>query len=343
MTRFPPLSRTRLVEILDKIKDVSVAVFGDLCIDIYWDVDMRMSELSRETPHFAMPVVGERISLGGGGNVAANLAALLPKQAYACGLIGDDWRGRELIALCKAADIDTSHIVCGMGLISNAFCKPMRRGISSTIYEDPRLDFANVVPYGQEIEGAMIKALDAVATKADVLCISDQLPTNVYGAVTPRVREHILKLAASGLTVVADSRDRIGEYKNVILKPNEVEGARAAGLPAAGNINEYAQAAAKLSAMQKCEVVMTIGADGSLYAFEGSVTHVPAFPVPGDIDICGAGDSFISGFSLAIAAGASRPEAAFFAGLCSGVTIQKIGATGTATAEEVLGWFDKCK
>ena|GEM_PF-4288646 len=43
------------------------------------------AELSRETPHFAMPVVEERVSLGGGGNVAANMAALLdnaPRYLY---------------------------------------------------------------------------------------------------------------------------------------------------------------------------------------------------------------------------------------------------------------------
>jgi bifunctional ADP-heptose synthase (sugar kinase/adenylyltransferase) len=55
----------------------------------------------------------------------------------------------------------------------------------------------------------------------------------------------------------------------------------------------------------------------------------------------GAGDTFLSGFALALAAGAARPEAAYFAGLCGEVTIQKIGMTGTASAEEILCWFDR--
>jgi len=358
MEPFAPITRTRLQEILDKIKTVRAAIFGDLCIDVYWDVDMRMSELSRETPHFAMPVVKERISLGGGGNVAANLAALAPKQVLAGGLIGNDWRGHELTSIMTSLDIDSSNIVRGEGLITNAFCKPMRRGISDTVYEDPRLDFANVTPFGPDIEDAMIKDLDTLAARADILCICDQLPTNVYGAITEKVRQHLHKLAADGLTIVVDSRDKIGMYKNMILKPNEVEATRAVEIATENGLDEqirlqsyqqgqpvsllqkHANAAMALSSMNNTDVIMTIGPEGALYAHKGEVTHIPAFAVRGDIDIVGAGDSFISGFSLASAAGASPPEAAFFAGLCSGVTIQKIGTTGTASAEEVLGWYD---
>jgi len=346
MQTFDNMTRQRLCEILEKIPKVKAAVFGDLCLDIYWLADMKMSELSRETPHFAMPVVEERISLGGGANVAANMAALKPQQMIAAGMIGRDWRGSELINLMDNTGIKTEHIVCEEGLTTNAFCKPLRMGISSTVYEDPRLDFANVKPFGIETENALIASLDKIAKQVDILCVSDQLPVTVYGAVTQRVREHILKLAHNGLTVVADSRDRIGLYHGIILKPNEVEGARAAGLSIAENhgtvnIMDYAEAAILLSKKQDSEVIMTIGEKGSLYAAQGNVTHIPARTVTGEIDIVGAGDTFLSGFSLALAAGASRPEAAFVAGLCSEVTIQKIGMTGTACKEEILTWFDK--
>jgi len=326
----------RIKEILEKIKTVRVAAFGDICIDIYWHVDMRMSELSRETPHFAMPVVKERLSLGGGGNVLANMAALCPRQVLAGGLIGDDWRGREIVGLMEAAGIDTRHIVCEAGLISNAFCKPLRRGITDIVYEDPRLDFANVEPFDTEVEERLISSLDKLAASANILCISDQLPLNVYGAVTKRVREHILSLAKDGLTVVVDSRDKIGLYTNAILKPNEVEGARAVGLDAVNDLEGCAKAAQALAKRQLSEVIMTVGEKGSIYVSGDKITHIPAQTVTGEIDIVGAGDSFISGFALALAAGASRPEAAYFAGLCSAITIKKIGTTGTASPEEII-------
>ncbi|MCL2030939.1 MAG: PfkB family carbohydrate kinase [Oscillospiraceae bacterium] len=326
----------RLCEILKRIENVRAAIFGDLCLDVYWHADMRMSELSRETPHFPMPVVEERISPGGGANVAANMAALKPGRVMAAGTAGRDWRGRELFRLMEESGVISEYIVREAGLVTNAFCKPLRKGISAAVYEDPRLDFANTAPLGEAVEDALITALDALAPQVDILCISDQLPANVYGAVTERVRGHILKLARNGLTVAADSRDRIGLYRDMILKPNEVEGARAAGMAAASGLRDYAEAASVLSRKQACAVIMTVGANGSLYAADGTVTHIPAHPVTGEIDIVGAGDSFLSGFSLALAAGASRLEAAFFAGLCSEVVIQKIGTTGTASPEEIL-------
>jgi rfaE bifunctional protein kinase chain/domain len=332
------MTRRRLCEILERVQTVRAAVYGDLCLDIYWHADMRMSELSRETPHFAMPIVAEYISLGGGGNVAANMAALRPKAVFASGTAGRDWRGRELMRLTGDMGVDTTYVVCREGLVTNAFCKPMRRGLSDMVYEDPRLDFANLQPLGEQVEDALIKALDNIAGQADILCVSDQLPLNVYGAVTDRVRGHILGLANNGLTVVADSRDKIDKYlgKNIIIKPNEIEAARAADKQANGCVEP--DLALYLS--QNREVVMTLGPLGSVYAADGKATRIPACKAPGETDTVGAGDTFISGFALAVAAGASRLEAAYFAGLCSEVTIQKIGTTGTASPREVLERYD---
>ena len=51
---------------------VTAMVVGDVCLDAYWMADMRLSSLSRETPHHNMPVVEERYALGAAGNVMAN-------------------------------------------------------------------------------------------------------------------------------------------------------------------------------------------------------------------------------------------------------------------------------
>lgn len=72
------LSLSRLKELLQRIEGVRVGVMGDLCLDVYWHIDMRRSELSRETPHYNLPVDWERYSPGAGGNVVKNIAALRP-------------------------------------------------------------------------------------------------------------------------------------------------------------------------------------------------------------------------------------------------------------------------
>ncbi len=59
-----------LLPLFSKLDTLRVAVLGDFCLDMYWHADMRRSVLSRETPHFPLPVVKERFSPGGAGNVA---------------------------------------------------------------------------------------------------------------------------------------------------------------------------------------------------------------------------------------------------------------------------------
>jgi len=331
------MARERLCELLEKIRGVRAAILGDLCLDVYWLADMKRSELSLETPHFPLPVVEERMSPGGGGNAAANLAALEPMKVFAVGVTGEDWRRAELLKLLGARGIDTAHVNSVPGIVTNAYCKPLRAGISETIYEDPRLDFCNYEPLGAEAEDAVIASLDAVVRDVDVLCVSDQ---HAFGVCTPRVRGHILTLARGGLTIVVDSRYNIDAYSRAILKPNEKECASAIGAACLEKLDDYEEAALKLSHKCGSEVIMTIGAQGAIYTDGSGATHIPARKVNGEIDIVGAGDTFMSGFSLALAAGAARPEAACLAALCSEVTIRKIGCTGDATPEEALAHYD---
>ncbi|MDR3644110.1 MAG: PfkB family carbohydrate kinase, partial [Clostridia bacterium] len=273
---FGGLEAARLDDLLVKAGRVRAAVIGDLCLDVYWYADMTKSELSRETPHFPLPVVGERMSPGAGGNVAANIAALSVQSTLALGVVGRDWRGSSLIEQLSARGIDTGGIVVSSGRTTNAYCKPLRKGISSLEYEDPRIDFDNFTPLLRADEQELIAALDAAAQGADVLCVADQMR---FGCITRAVRERILSLAAQGLTVVVDSRDRIGLFGGCILKPNSVEGARAAGIacaPAESDIETQSGIALALADASRSQVCMTLGAYGCVCAQRGEGIYVPA-------------------------------------------------------------------
>ena len=65
------MNRERFVSILENISNARVGLLGDFCVDIYWHADMTKSELSRETPHYPLPVVRERVYPGAGGNDVA--------------------------------------------------------------------------------------------------------------------------------------------------------------------------------------------------------------------------------------------------------------------------------
>jgi len=328
------ITTARLVEILTGINNIKVGIVGDICLDVYWHADMKRSELSRETPHYMLPIVEERMSPGGGANVAANMAALIPRSVEVIGAVGNDWRGRELTRLLGECGIGTSGVVTGLQF-SNTYIKPMRHGISDVIYEDPRLDFVSHEPISVDLENALIKTLNNKATNLDILCVSDQLP---FGIITARVREHICKLAGQGLRVIVDSRYNIASFKSAVLKPNELEAAAAIGKSYTdlSGVEDYNNVAQALSKQTTCKVFMTIGDKGSIYTDGSQSWRTIARKLNGPLDIVGAGDSSLSGFALALAAGAEPWEAAGVAGLCSEVTVQQIGITGVATREQLL-------
>ena len=41
MTEYKKPDKNSIVEILDKISNVKAALLGDICLDVYWEADMR--------------------------------------------------------------------------------------------------------------------------------------------------------------------------------------------------------------------------------------------------------------------------------------------------------------
>ena len=328
-----------LTGILEGISRARIGLIGDLCLDMYMDVDMRLSELSREVPNYTLPVVGERVSPGGAGNVAANLAALKPKALRVLGVLGQDWRGGLLKEALRARGVPTDGLVISPRATTNAYIKPVRRGYSDLLYESPRLDYENREALSGGDEAALMGALERAAQEVDVLCVCDQLKN---GCVTGRIRRRVCELARDGLRVIVDSRDRIGEDRDVIVKPNEMEAMRALNLNGAVTPERMAQAALALSERSGRPALITLGENGCLAAEDGRVAHIPARRVSGPTDICGAGDSFLAALACALGGGADIRAAAALGNLGASVTIAKLGETGTASRAELMRAFEDC-
>lgn len=325
------MNKQELTQLLSKVTTGRVGLIGDLCLDLYWVADMKKSQLSRETPHFPLPVVQERYAPGGAGNVACNMAALKPGKLVVLGVVGKDWRGSLLVQSLQEQGIATDRIITANDRVTNTYIKPLRTGISDVVYEDPRLDFENYTPLSEDVENQLLTMLEKTAKEVDVLCVSDQME---FGCITPRIREHICDLGKQGLPVLVDSRSRGGEYTNVILKPNEVEAAAILGQKIE-TVEDAHRLCKELAHKTQADAVITLGGRGSVLSVAGNTVHCPAYPVEPPLDFCGAGDTFLSGLGVFLAAGASLQQAAEAATLCSAVTVKKLHTTGTATAKEI--------
>lgn len=337
-----PLSRPRLLELIDAIQPVRIGVIGDFTLDGYWHADMGRAELSRETPLFPRPIVQERYSPGGAANVAWNLADLGVREACAYSVLGDDWRGALLRGLLAAEGINMEGLINQADRVSPFYGKILLEASGRPAQEDSRLDFINTNPVSPAIESALLERLSANFPDLDALIVADY---QEQGVLTPRVIESLLALANAypQTPVVVDSRNRAAAFQSIILKPNAIEAARLffpGQDPAAISLDALSKAAAAHQAGSGRPIFITRGAEGCLACFDGRCETVPGVPVEEPVDPVGAGDSFIAALAVALSSGADPVEAACFANLTASVTVKKIGITGTASPEELVKQYD---
>ncbi|GMV36644.1 MAG: hypothetical protein AMXMBFR61_11520 [Fimbriimonadales bacterium] len=324
------MTRERLANLLQSFPSLCIAVLGDFFLDKYLDVDPSVSERSLETGLEARQVVEVRKFPGAAGTVASNLKALGVGGVHAMGFVGCDGEGFDLLRALRNRGIETGSVIMSQGMRTPTYMKPMVAG-----REMERLDIQNRKPPSRKLQSKVVSALAKAAPRLDGVMVSDQC-THAFGLVSEWMRERLAELVRDfpALTVLVDSRARIGEFRGMCVKPNASEAASALGHEVtAGNAVDAARALRERGARR---VFVTLGARGIAFCGEDGEGIVPAPPAPQEIDIVGAGDAAAAGMLCALCAGASTQEAAELANLCAGVTIRKIGVTGTASPREVV-------
>ena len=90
-------------KILDRFNELSVAVLGDVMLDIFtYGISDR---LSPEAPVPVIRILKKDYCAGGAGNVAENLASLDAKCSL-FGIIGNDYNGRKLSESIRNSNIE---------------------------------------------------------------------------------------------------------------------------------------------------------------------------------------------------------------------------------------------
>jgi len=336
------MNEERLNELLKRFPHLHVLVVGDFFLDKYLVLDRRLSEVSLETGLEAYQVVEMRCSPGAAGTVTSNLRALDVK-VVALGVIGDDGEGYELKRGLVERGVDIEPLLQRADLFTPTYTKPMMREPDGREHEINRLDIKNRSPLPMEVEEEIIARLRALAPRVDAVVVADQVQERNCGVITDRVRDEIgrLALAHSDKIFAADSRECIGLFRHVIIKPNRREAILAVRPDWQGEVTlEVArECGAELFRRNRKPVFLTAGPHGILLFTEEGCQHIPAPPVSGPIDIVGAGDSVMAGIVSALCAGAEPREAALVGNLVASITIQQIGTTGTASRQQVMDRF----
>ncbi len=344
MKVFEGMSDERLQELVDRFATLRIAVLGDFFLDEYFDVDPALAEVSIETGKTAHQVAAVRHSPGAAGTVVCNLAALgagggESGSLHAVGLTGDDGSSYALRKDLHALGCTTDHLHADAGLLTPTYLKPRDTTDPSLAGEHERYDVKNRTPTPEALQRRIVASLDALLPQLDAVIIADQVEEPDCGVVTAAMRGVLADRARKnpGVVFFADSRRHIRQFRHVVIKPNQFEALGMENPPpgASVDLGQLEATVRSLRSETAALIFATRGAEGMLVS-DPELTLVPGVTVDGPTDPTGAGDSATAGAVLALAAGATPPEAALLGNLVASITVEQLATTGTARPEELL-------
>ena len=343
-------SAARLKRLLPRLRGKRIGVLGDLMLDRYlWG---SASRLSPESPVPVVDFAEQSECLGGAGNVAANLASL-GARVEVFGAIGSDEPGRALQKCLRAANIIDKGVLADAKRVTT-----VKTRIIARHQQVVRVDRERREPLRAETQEKLLRLLFTALRKLDALVLSDY----DKGLITENFADRVLS-AAHQLKIpvfVGVKKRKLYAYRGARLVACNLKEASTLvnmPLPDEKSIEEAGRA---LLAHFGCSAVVITRGEKGMSVFEESAprhVYIPAtsFEVtyarvgqPGVergatgrqvFDVTGAGDTVLSVLALAVAAGASLPDAAALANTAAGVVVGKLG-TATVTPQELAHALD---
>jgi D-beta-D-heptose 7-phosphate kinase/D-beta-D-heptose 1-phosphate adenosyltransferase len=325
MPAMTPAEHAAASALLGKMEGLPILVLGDVMLDRYlW------GDTARISPEAPVPVIEAReetLRLGGAANVARNIRAL-GGRPWLVGVVGDDPFAGELRREIAANGIAADRI----------FPDPARRTTTKTRViarhqQVVRIDREDA----REIEGSVLAgvrdaALDALRGAAGVV-ISDY----GKGVIVAELLAELLGAArAAGVPVCVDPKEtHFFAYRGAtVLTPNLQEAGIAFGRRIKDDASLSEAGRALLGKLEARSLLVTQGEHGmTLFEADGTRTHYPAVATE-VFDVTGAGDTVVSAFTMAAAAGGALRDAALLANHAAGVVVREVG-TACASREEI--------
>jgi ribokinase len=294
-----------------------VTVLGSLNMDICVTAAL--------LPAPGMTVLGSaaRFTPGGKGANQAVAAARLGADVRMVGCVGQDDFGRQLLAALRAEGVHTDGIRVAAGAPTGL----------AMITVDPSGENLITVAPGANYEVSTDDAAAARADGSNVLVISAEIPVPAIGAALVLAKDGapgpppccILNLAP--VPQDADMAAALASGSGGLdwLVVNEPEAAAVLGRPVDG-LTEAERAAGNLAAAGARHAVVTAGGRGAALAgSSGETLTFPGFRVEA-VDTVGAGDTFVGGLAVALAAGLPAAAAVRVAAAAGATAVTRHGA-----------------
>lgn len=308
----------RLAELLSAFPAKHVGVVGDAMLDFF--TRGRIERISPEAPVPILICEYEQCVSGGAANAAAGVSALGAK-ADLFGMRGNDGDGKAL-----SAALDASGVNDHLCIEEQRPTTVKHRIIDANGRHLLRVDWEQAHDIPTELAERETQRILARMDAWDALIFGDYAKGYVTEAMARAVMEAARKRK---LPVVIDTKPAhvhfFGEAS--LFTPNAKE---AQAMTEAEDITEAGTA---LHALLNSPILITRGHEG-MTLFDKNGTHHLDTRAETVVDVSGAGDTVVAVCALALASGASIPEAMHLANIAAAVVIGKEG-TATVVAEEI--------
>lgn len=323
-----------LKTLIPSLIDRTIVVAGDVILDEY--LIGNATRMSREAPVPVLEFERQRLIPGGAANPAANIVSL-GARARLIGVIGADHEATALRQVMQGQGISPSALVVDGTRPTTVKTRILAQMGLRFPQQVARLDKLSREPLSAAVETRVAAALEAACAGADALLLSDYQGGLLTPSIIDTARAH-----GTALLLTADAQGKFEKYVGFGVVKCNADEARAYLQRSLTSDEDFAAAARDLCAALRLTtgMVITRGAAGATVAAQdGSVSHCPAPAVSDVYDTVGAGDTAIAVLTLAIAAGASLPDATLLANYASGLVVRRVG-NYAPSADELLWALD---
>jgi len=330
-----------LKKIIERFPKAKILVIGDLILDQYI-----FGSVDRVSPEAPVPIVwaNKRSYVpGGAANVASNIHAL-GGNVCLLGVTGKDKHAEILLAELKKTGIDTKGIFSEAGRHTT-----LKSRVIAGHQQVVRVDWEHREPLSKAVNQKILDFIQKHLKDFDAVIVEDY----GKGVVNVELLEKLVALTRHNKKIITidPKEEHFQYYKGITsITPNRRELENAVrNLKIKDSKNKFKlhsdqlfsdedidKAAKEIMEYLDLESILVTLSERGMKLFErvGPATHIPT--VAQEVfDVSGAGDTVIATFTLALASGASKKDAAHIANFAAGIVVGKLG-TATTTTKELL-------
>jgi D-beta-D-heptose 7-phosphate kinase/D-beta-D-heptose 1-phosphate adenosyltransferase len=310
---------------ISKFDRCNLLVVGDLMLDEYlWG---KVDRISPEAPVQVVSIKNEDYAMGGAGNVVNNIVALGAKVT-AAGVIGTGRNGQILLDKFKDLGVDTAGIIQEPGMPTT-----QKTRIIASHQHVLRIDRETDKTISDSTIDKIARFIEDKIADVDVVLISDY----GKGLITKTLLSRLISAAQKHKKItIADPKGLdFSKYSGVsLLTPNKKEAALASGVEIVDESTLLKSGHKILQTVGLDQLLITCGKDGMVLFGQNREPYKVRAKARQVYDVSGAGDTVLSVFGLAIAAGASFKNATSIANTAAGIVVGKVG-TATISRQEL--------